>query len=74
MTRLAIDLILMLVAGVGGYTFGLWASDYTEEYQKNLLNEPTINDIKKMIEERDSESEYDTDSKTSPNQTTEKSK
>lgn len=32
------------------------------------IDEPTINDIKKMIEEQNSESEYDSDSNTSPNQ------
>ena len=74
MTRLAIDLMLMLIAFVSGYAIGLWATNYSDRYKEALRFEMTINDMIKNIEERNSVSEYDTDSNTSPNQTTEKRK
>ena len=72
MTRLAIDLIFLLIGFLAGYAIGLWAGNYSDRYKEALRFEMTINDMIKSIEERNSVSEYDSDGNTSPNQTKEK--
>lgn len=65
-------LLLLPLAFVSGYALGLWADSW-ERRQRNkrlreILDSWTINDVKKIIEERNSVSEYDSESTTRPNQ------
>ena len=65
-------LLLLPTAFVSGYALGIWAASWEIRQRRKrlrkILDSWTINDVKKSIEERNSVSEYDSESTTRPNQ------